>query len=256
MSNKQNNHPWYSEEAGFFSEWYFGIVGIKPKDEKAPIECDFIEKVLNLGKGTKILDLCCGHGRITNELAKRGYEMTGQDINRYFLDIAKRKTDEMGINIRWIKSDMRNVPFEKEFDAVINMFTSFGFFSSDEEDEKVIAQVSKALKKGGKFVMDYVNKDFIIRRYIAEDYREIENGYVKIKREYDHLKCSHKDYFDIYIDNKLVTQFENDFRFYSITELTAMFRRNGFKILNAYGGFDLSPLSFDCKNCIILAEKV
>src|SRR5690348_271959 len=102
MSKTENIHPWYSEEAGFFSEWYFGVVGIRPKDEKAPLECDFLEKVLKIDSGAKILDLCCGHGRITNELAKRGYNMTGQDINGYFLNIAKENADEKGLNVRWV----------------------------------------------------------------------------------------------------------------------------------------------------------
>jgi SAM-dependent methyltransferase len=151
---------------------------------------------------------------------------------------------------------MREIPFENEFDAVLNMFTSFGFFGSDEEDGKVIKAVNKALKMGGKFIMDYVNKDFIIRRYTAEDRREITSGYVKIKRIYDHLKCSHLDLFDIYINDKLVKHVECDFRFYAVTELTAMLTRNGFKILNVFGNFDFAPLSFDTKNCIIVAEKV
>ncbi|MCI0449720.1 MAG: class I SAM-dependent methyltransferase, partial [Chlorobi bacterium] len=248
--------PWYADETGFYSEWYFEIVGIEPKNENAPVECGFLEKVLKLKKGAKMLDLCCGHGRITNVLASRGYDMTGQDINRLYLSIAKKNADEKGLKIKWVKKDMRQIPFKNKFDAVINMFTSFAVFSSDEEDEKVIKQVSKSLKRGGKFVMDYVNKDFIIRRYLFEDRRKIKNGYVKIKREYNHVKSSHRDTFDIYIKGKLVKHIENDFRFYSVTELTSMMKRNGFKILNVYGDFNFAPLSFDTKNCIIVAEKV
>jgi ubiquinone/menaquinone biosynthesis C-methylase UbiE len=256
MKTSENQIPWYSEEAGFFSEWYFSVVGIRPKDEIAPHECDFLEKVLNLKKGSKILDLCCGHGRITTELARRGYIMTGQDVNNYFLDIAGNKAREENLNINYIKSDMRRIPYQNEFDAVLNMFTSFGFFGSDEEDEKVIREVSRSLKTNGKFVMDYVNKDFIIRKYMTEDTRKIENGYVKIKREYDHIKSSHLDIFDIYINDKLVKHFTCDFRFYSVTELTSMFKRNGFRTLDVYGNFEFDPLSFDSKGCIIIAEKI
>lgn len=255
MTNTNTLHPWYTEEAGFFGEWYFDIVGIKPKDEKAPAECDFIENVLALPKAAKILDLCCGHGRITNVLAERGYKMTGQDINGYFLNIAKENAEEKGLSINWVKSDMREVPYENEFDAVLNMFTSFGFFGSDEEDEKVIKQVYKSLKPGGKFLMDYVNRDFIIRRFLAEDTRQIENGYVKIKRDFDFTKSSHKETFEIYQHDKCIKTANVNFRFYSVTELTSMFKRNSFKILNIYGGFDFQPLSFDAKNCIIVAEK-
>lgn len=255
MNKTKNNQPWYSDESGFFGEHYFDIVNIDPVNENTPHQCDFIEKVLELKKGSKILDLCCGHGRITNELASRGYNMTGLDINSYFLDIAKKNAGDNNQYINWIKSDMREIPFENEFDAALNMFTSFGFLGSDEEDEKVISAVNKAIKPHGKFLMEYVNKDFIIRRATAEDTRQINDGYVKIKRIYDHLKCSHHEYFDIYQNDKFIKSVETDFRFYAASELAAMFKRNGFKILNTYGDFDFVPLSFDSKGCIILAEK-
>jgi SAM-dependent methyltransferase len=182
--------------------------------------------------------------------------MAGQDINGYFLDIAKKCAEGMNLNINWIKSDMRDIPFENEFDAVLNMFTSFGFLGSDEEDEKVITAINKSLKPGGKFLMEYVNKDFIIRRATAEDTRQIKNGYVKIKRIYDHLKCSHHEFFDVYQNNKFVKRVETDFRFYAASELAAMLKRNGLKIINVYGDFDYNPLSFDSKGCIIYAEKI
>jgi len=256
MKNNENQIPWYSDEAGFFGEHYFNIVNIVPVNEDTPNQCDFLEKVLDLKKGSKILDLCCGHGRITTELAKRGYNMTGQDINNYFLDIAGNKAREESLNINYVKSDMRKIPFKNEFDAVLNMFTSFGFFGSDEEDEKVIAEINKALKPGGKFLMDYVNKDFIIRRAKTEDTRQIKDGYVKIKRIYDHLKCSHHELFDIYQNDVFIKRVETDFRFYAASELARMLKVNGFKILKVFGGFDYSPLSFDSKGCIIIAEKI
>ena len=256
MNSKENKQSWYSEEAGFFGEYYFDIVNINPVNENTPHQCDFIEKVLGLSNDAKILDLCCGHGRITNELASRGYKMTGQDINQYFLNIAKKNADELDLNINWIKSDMRDIPFENEFDAVLNMFTSFGYLGSDEEDEKVISAVYDVLRPGGKFLLDYVNKDFIIKRFLAEDRREISNGYVSITRKYDFLKCSHSESYDIYQDDKFVKRFENYFRFYAASELASMLNRNGFRILDVYGDFDYKPLSLDSKGCIIVAEKI
>jgi SAM-dependent methyltransferase len=256
MKNIENKKPWYADESGFFSKWYFEIVTKDFSESGTNKEIDFLKKVLRLKKGAKVLDLCCGYGRITNELASRGYDMTGQDLNNYFLGIAKKNADKMKLNILWVKSDMRRIPFKNKFDAVINMFTSFGYFSNDEEDETVIKQVNKALKKGGKFLLDYVNKDFIIRRYLKEDIREIKDGYVKIKRDYDHLRSSHHEKFEIFVDGKIVKKFTVDFRFYSVTELIAMIHKNGFKIINVFGDFNFNPLSFDSKNCIILAKKI
>jgi SAM-dependent methyltransferase len=256
MSNVKNNIPWYAEETGLFSEWYFELFGGKIGDERTSEHCDFLEKTLSLNKGAKVLDLCCGHGRITNEMAKRGYDMTGQDINNYFMGIAKKKAGELNLNIRWVNSDMRQIPFKEEFDAVVNMFTSFGYFDSDEENEKVIREVNKSLKQGGKFLIDFSHRDFVIKHYKFEDVMGIKNGYAKIKREFDYVKSSHVESIDIFINGEFVKQFLLYFRFYSVSELTAMLSRNGFKILSVYGGFNFRPLSFETNRCIILAEKI
>jgi SAM-dependent methyltransferase len=257
MKKKENDPPWYAEEAGFFSEWYFDTVDIKPKNDNAPIECDFIERTLKppSKKDYKILDLCCGYGRITNLLAQRGYNITGLDLNQYFLELAKEEACKQGLDINWVKSDMRDIPFENTFEAVINMFTSFGYLSSDKEDEKVIQAVYRALKPKGKFILDYVNKDFIIRYYRTEEIRRIDKGELKITREYNFLKSSHIDTYEIITDGKTAKKFISDFRFYSVTELARMLVGNGFHILDVFGDYNSEPLSFDSKNCIILAEK-
>ena len=256
MTNTKNNNPWYTEEAGLFSEWYFELFGGKIGDERTSEHCNFLEKTLSLKKGGKILDLCCGHGRITNEMAERGYNMTGQDINNYFMGIAKKKAEELKLIIRWIKSDMREIPFKDEFDAVVNMFTSFGYFEKDEENEKVIKEINKSLKKGGKFIIDISNRDFVIRRYRFEDVMGIKNGYVSINRNFDHIKSSHAETMDIYINGEFVKRLNLYYRFYSVSELTDMLSRNGFKVISFYGGFNFIPLSFETNRCIILAEKI
>src|SRR3972149_5253640 len=130
--------PWYSEEAGLFGEVYLRTFGDLITEEQTQIETNFLETSLKLQPGVKIFDLCCGHGRHSVELAKRGYNVTGQDLNSHFLTVAKESADKAGVNITWIKDDMRNIAFENEFDAVINMFTAFGYLGSDEEDQKVI----------------------------------------------------------------------------------------------------------------------
>ena len=136
------------------------------------------------------------------------------------------------------------------------MFTSFGYLSSDKEDEKVIKAVYRALKPKGKFILDYVNKDFIIRYYRTEETKKIDKGDLKITREYNFLKSSHIDTYEIITDGKTVKKFISDFRFYSVTELARMLVGNGFHILDVFGNYNSESLSFDSKNCIILAEKI
>lgn len=247
--------PWYADENGFYSEDYFDIINIASVNEAVSAQCDFLEEVLKLPKSAKILDLCCGHGRLTVPLAMRGYHMTGQDINSYFLKLAGEEAEKNGLGVNFIRGDMRKIDFTGHFDAVLNMFTSLGALESDEEDEKVLREVFKALKPGGKFIIEYVNKDFIFRHFKETDKREIPGGYVEINRKYNHLTSSHRETYDIYRNGSLVKHTELKFRFYALTELFAMLKRSGFNVLDVFGGFDHIPVTFDTKSCVIISEK-
>jgi SAM-dependent methyltransferase len=248
--------PWYADENGFYSKDYFDLVNIASDNDLAASQCDFLEEILKLPADSKILDLCCGHGRLTLPLARRGYKMTGQDINSYFLKIAGDEAAKMGLSVNFIRGDMRKVEFSAHFDAVLNMFTSLGALESDEEDEKVFREVHKSLKPGSKFIIEYVNKDFIFRRFMESDTREIPGGYAKINRFYDHISSSHRETYDIYRNQQFVKHIELHFRFYTITELIAMLKRSGFSVVSVFGGFGHIPVTFDSKSCVIVSEKL
>ena len=248
--------PWYADENGFYSKDYFDIINIASDNDLAASQCDFLGQVLKLPEGAKILDLCCGHGRLSLPLAQLGFEVTGQDINSYFLEIARAEARKMGIKVEFLQGDMRKIGFSSYFDAVLNMFTSLGALESDDEDEKVFREVHKALKPGCKFIIEYVNKDFIFRRFKETDTREIKGGHVEIKRFYDHISSSHRETYDIYRDNMPVKHIEIHFRFYALTELIAMLKRSGFSVIAVLGGFGDIPVTFDSKSCVIVSEKV
>lgn len=139
-------------------------------------EVDFIEQSLELKPASHVLDLCCGHGRHAIELARRGYQVTGVDLSARALRRARRAASEAGADIRWQRCDMRDVAFQGEFDGVINMFTSFGYLESEEEDRGVLERVRAALRPGGRFLIDFINRDWVIRRYQARDWRRAPDG--------------------------------------------------------------------------------
>jgi cyclopropane fatty-acyl-phospholipid synthase-like methyltransferase len=97
--DKKQTEPWYTEKGGFFGSEYFEEYAEDLTPERTKTEVDFLEKELKLKKGTKILDLVCGHGRHTIELAKRGYLMTGQDINASFLKNTKQSAKKAGVEV-------------------------------------------------------------------------------------------------------------------------------------------------------------
>ena len=134
----------------------------------------------------RILDLCCGSGRHSRAFARRGYEVVGVDLSPVLLSLAKEQNDRL----HFYQYDMRDIPFDNEFDVVVNLFTSFGYFNTDEENAKVIRNMARALKQGGEVLIDYLNPAYVQANLVPHSEREmdglsieesrfIENGYVK-----------------------------------------------------------------------------
>lgn len=143
---------------------------------------------LELPQGAKVLDLCCGMGRHSLALAEAGYEVTGIDLSEALLREARAQAGAG--KVTWLRSDMRKLPLAGGFDAVVNLFTSFGYFEEDEEQVKVLREIHRMLKPGGKFIIDFLNPAYVIRHLVPHSTREdgdnlidesrrIEDGYVK-----------------------------------------------------------------------------
>jgi ubiquinone/menaquinone biosynthesis C-methylase UbiE len=143
---------------------------------------------LELPEGAKVLDLCCGMGRHSLALAEAGYEVTGVDLSEALLREARAQAGSEAVT--WLRSDMRKLPLTGGYDAVVNLFTSFGYFEEDEEQVKVLREIHRLLKPGGKFIIDFLNPAYVIRHLVPHSTREdgdnlidesrrIEDGYVK-----------------------------------------------------------------------------
>jgi len=115
----------------------------------AAAEVEQVVSLLGIAPGTYILDLCCGVGRHSLELARRGFQVTGVDRTRLYLDRASKQAEVEELRIEFVQDDMRTFCRPDAFDAVINMFTSFGYFEDQEEDHQVAMNVYRSLKSGG-----------------------------------------------------------------------------------------------------------
>ena len=122
-----NPPNWYTE---FFNEDYPKIYSERLSQEATERETAFVARALGLQEGDRVLDLACGHGRHAVALARRGMVVTGQDLNEDYLQMARDGAAQTGVEIESVHSDMRDIPFTDEFDAVINMFTAFGYFDA------------------------------------------------------------------------------------------------------------------------------
>lgn len=236
----------------FFGEEYINIWSEK-YIVNTKKEVDFIIKSLKLRKKDKILDLGCGHGRHAIALAKKGFKITGVDYSSYSLNLAKKLIKNKRLKLKLFKKDMRKIDFKEKFDVVLNIFTSFGYFS-DKDNERVIKNISWALKKKGRFFIDLMNLYYILRNYKEKDWQEGKNWKMLIERRFDPLTSRNYDYRTIFMKNK--TKKLDDFlRFYSFNELKELLNKYGLRFKKVFGSFEGDKFSLDSKRMIIISEK-
>jgi SAM-dependent methyltransferase len=225
--------------------------------ERTQREVDGIVNLLALPQGSSILDLCCGHGRHAVPLAQQGYKVTGQDLSEVFLREAEKAAQTQGVKIHWVHSDMRNIPYEHEFDAVINMFTAFGYLEDQDEDQKVLQQVSKALKPGGLFLLETLHREGLIRHYAPQMISHYPEGLIELEeRSFDLLKSrSEVNITMIYPDGQR-REYSHSLRVYTLTELAQMLKMAGLQVKAYSGAWDGSALTIDNFRLILLSQKV
>jgi SAM-dependent methyltransferase len=153
-------------------------------DERDDADAEQVIAFLDLPPGAAILDLACGHGRIANRLARRGYRVTGLDRTPLFLERARQQATEWGVDVEYVEGDMRAIPWSDRFDAVVSWFTAFGYFD-DDGNRTVLAGARAALRAGGRLVMDMNNVTGVLRVFRPSDLVERDGAFMIDRREWD-----------------------------------------------------------------------
>jgi len=228
----------------------------------------FLLKYLQPKKGAEILDLACGYGRHSIELAKLGYKVTGLDFSKHFIDIAQKDAKEQEVKVNFICDDMRNLSFVNRFDAVINMFTSFGYFEDENDNELVLRKISRALKPGGKFLIEINNMVGKLARALHEGKIDRRTGFLIIAKKdklSNGLIVTTKDELNpatmrwsitrTWKENRKVKSYKTNVRIFSLPELGNMMKRNGLRVEKIWGDMQGSPFGFDSRRLVVLARK-
>lgn len=151
--------------------------------ERTRAEVDFIIKTAELEYDDVILDLACGHGRHSIELAIRGFShVTGLDYSETFIAKAKKDAIEAGVNVDFILGDMKDLHFDARFDVVLLLFTAFGYFD-DSTNKMVLRQVNNSLKPGGRLCIDVISAEAVQKRFNNEGIVDGVTGQLKIARQ-------------------------------------------------------------------------
>jgi SAM-dependent methyltransferase len=249
---------WYKT---YFGEDYLHAYSWYLTPERTTQEVEGIRSLLGLEPANSILDLCCGHGRHAIPLARHGYQVTGLDLSTMYLDKARAEADSQNVQVRWIHSDMREIPFENEFDSVINIFSAFGYLENDDEDKKVLYQVYKALKPGGKFLIETGHRDAYILHQMRRRrvFRQLDNGkIVLLKRHFDPLMGREYGTFIIISPTGERSEITYEERVYTVTELIQMLTSVGLRFLACYSdckGHDLD-LEQPENGMVIISQKL
>ena len=141
-----------------------------------PGEVDEIEALLALEPPGAVLDLGCGPGRHALEFARRGYAVTGVDRTAVYLDEARRRATAEALDVTWIEEDLRSFAAEPAFDVALNLFTAFGYFAEPEQNLALLRTGYKALRPGGRFVLEMMGKEVLARVFRERDWQRHEDG--------------------------------------------------------------------------------
>jgi SAM-dependent methyltransferase len=250
------NEPWYSKKGGLFGPEYFSQYEDILTRERTEKEVEFLIKTLKIKKRSKILDIPCGYGRHSVEFAKKGFLVTGQDLNSFFLAKAKQFAKKEKVDIRWVKADMRKIPFENEFDFAFNLYTSFGYLENDKEDAIMLKAINKSLRSGGLFVLDILNRERILRSYQSRDWTELKDGSLLLfGREFDYVEGrTYEKRIRISKSGKR-KEIKLILRIYTLTEIIKMLKSAGFEYGSIYGDYEGREYNSDSSRCIIIAKK-
>jgi ubiquinone/menaquinone biosynthesis C-methylase UbiE len=217
-------------------------------------EVGYIIKKLSLKKGSRFLDCPCGIGRITIPLARKGIRVTGVDITRSYLDELAAKSHRLKLPINVVHSDMRRIKFDREFDAAGNLGTSFGYFEKESDNELVLKKIFRALKPGGKFMLNVANRDWIIRNYAAVGLEEAGKIRIIQKRQFDQARSIITADWTFLKDGQEKTV-RSVLRMYSYHELINMMNRAGFIDIEGFGSTKSEPIDFNRRNMFIMAIR-
>ena len=247
--------PWYEES---FGHEYLKLYAHRDVAQ-ARADVQAIVSLLSLRKDVPLLDLCCGAGRHLLALREMGFgRLVGLDLSDELLRVAARNLADAGGRardpVRLIRADMRAIPYENYFAAVLSLFTSFGYFEEDEENQAVFTAVHKALRPGGMFLIDYLNRDHVISHLVARDERILSECCVR------NVRCLTDDCRRVEKTTTIITegtkrQFRESVRLYSAVEMVDMLHAAGFVDVRSYSSLDGQGFGPESTRLIVVAEK-
>jgi len=219
-------------------------------------EVDFIERSLGVTQEGIVLDLACGTGHHAVEFASRGYSVVGYDLSVSQLAEASERAQERGLKINFLQGDMRELAFENTFDGIYCWNTSFGYFE-EEKNIHLARRVFHALKSGGSFLLDVINRDFAVVQQPNQNWFEGDGCVCMDDMNVDFITSRLRVKRTVMLDDGRTRECNYSVRLYGLHELGKILHDIGFKVIQASGHPAVPGVFFGAQSprVIILAAK-
>lgn len=244
----------FNREETFGDDYLYFYSGFLAED-RTTADVERIIESLDLVPGDKVLDAPCGHGRIANQLAGRGFEVTGVDATPEFIDIAREDSAERKLDVDYRVGDLRSLGIDGPFDAVICWFTSFGYFD-DSGNQDVLDEFARVLRPGGKLGIEMMHHDGFVRRFAPAPFASTtfrdENVMIDTSM-FDPVTGRIQTDRVVYRDGE-VRKSHHQVRLPTIPEFEQWLAAAGFVDMKSFGD-DRSPPTIDDMRVVVVATR-
>ena len=244
---------WHERDAFWREIW--PALFTKRRWEQAENQVQQLLELLDLRAGAAVLDLPCGPGRHSLQLARQGFAVTGVDRTAAYLAEARDRAETEGLAVEWVQADMREFRRPGAFDVAINMFTSFGYFEDPADDRRVAENFLASLKPGGRLLMELFGKEALASGFCPRDWLELEDGSLFLEERtvidaWRKLKTR-----TILLREGKRYEHELTLRQFSAAELIDLLLEAGFSSAVAYGSLEGIPYDQDASRLVVIATK-
>lgn len=223
----------------WFAQWFESVDYLNlyrhRTNEEAETFISTILKATGLNAPAKVLDSACGAGRYSIAFAKMGFDVTGFDLSRLLLEHAVRQAKEEGVNIDFFRSDIREVKLSGKFDLALNVFTSFGYFESEEENFQFFKNAFDHLVSGGFFVFDYFNSRFLTQNLVPKSQHVNADGKIIEMRRIENNRVVKEIRIQ---QNGVSKEFVESVQIYSGSEIIDKCSKIGYKLITKFGNYN------------------
>jgi SAM-dependent methyltransferase len=203
--------------------------------------------------GSSILDVGCGVGRHSIELAGLGFRVTGVDFNSQYVAMCQERTARLGLNVQFITADSRTMRLDVKADLTISLWSSFGYYS-EPGDLQTLQRMAEHTRCGGHVVVDVENRDYIAKHFIAEEWHEDGQELVAERRRWDMLNGTVVTR-RVVLGGSVRREYRRVLRMYTMSELKALLEHAGLRSECWYGDYDGSRFGPESKRMIVIAER-